>query len=138
MKRNIGWFGHGTIALALLSGCATAPENSNGSASPGTPVTEVYTLGDVEMPPKATKTVRPQYPFTLADRHINAIVVLDVVVLGDGTVGDVKVESSTNKEFNYSAVDAVRHTRYLPAMLAGKPVACRLQVTIEYNKPKQK
>jgi TonB family protein len=62
---------------------------------------------------------------------------LSVVVLADGTVGDVKVESSTNAEFNNPAIEAARITRYEPAMRGGAPVACRVPITSEFNRPKR-
>jgi TonB family protein len=136
MKRKIGWIAFGCFALALLGGCASAPSESGGAQQ--APAVRVHELADVQVIPKLSSHVRPQYPFTLADAGIHAEVMLWAEVHADGTVGEVTVESSTNDEFNQSAIDAVKQWKFLPALRNDVPVACRIRVPVEFNKPRPK
>jgi TonB family protein len=136
MKSTNGWIAHGCFALALLQGCASAPEGSSGAAQ--APSVRVYELADVQVIPKVAYAVAPQYPFTLPEAGIHAEVILWTVVHGDGTVGELSVESSTNAEFNQSAIDAVKQWKFLPALRDDVPVACRIRVPVEFNRPRPK
>lgn len=136
MKITTGWIAHGCFALALLNGCASAPEGSSGAAQ--APQVKVYEVTDVQVIPKVAYAVAPQYPFTLAEAGIHAEVVLWAVVFADGTVSGLSVESSTNAEFNQSAIDAVKQWKFLPALRDDVPVACRIRVPVEFNKPRTK
>jgi TonB family protein len=136
MKSTTGWIAHGCFALALLQGCASAPEVSSGAAQ--APSVKVYELADVQVIPKVAYAVAPQYPFTLPEAGIHADVILWTVVHADGTVGVVTVETSTNAEFNQSAIDAVKQWRFEPALRSDEPVACRIRVPVEFNKPRPK
>lgn len=136
MKRKHGWIAQVGFAFALLlGGCATVPEVSSGAAQ--TPSVKVHELADVQVIPKLDYHVSPQYPFTLPAAGIHAEVILWAMVHADGTVGELSVESSTNAEFNQSAIDAVKQWRFLPALRNDVPVACRIRVPVEFNKPRQ-
>ena len=134
MNGKHGWIVVGVASLAFLSGC-----NAPGGASEGSeaPAGEVFEVGDVDIPPRSTRNIRPQYPFTLAQRGIQASVELSIVVLADGSVGNVKVVSSTNREFDDSAIQAAKLGHYVPAILNDKHVACRIDITVEYNHPRE-
>jgi protein TonB len=60
------------------------------------------------------------------------------VVLADGGVGEVSVESSSNAEFEPPAVEAVRHWKFEPALRDDLPVACRIRVPVDFNMPRAK
>lgn len=134
MKRKNGWIALGCFALALLGGCATALEDSKTAG----PAVEVFAVTDVQVLPKLSKHIPPQYPFTLPKHGIEASVMLLAVVLADGSVGELSVESSTDVEFEPSAVEAVRQWHFEPAMRDDEPVACRIRVPVEFNKPRKK
>lgn len=134
MKRKNGWIALGSFALALLGGCATGP----GDSKTGATATRVFGVSEVQVLPKLSKHIPPQYPFTLPTHGIEASVILVAVVLADGSVGYVRVESSTNTEFEASAVEAVKQWHFEPALRNDKPVACRIRVPVDYNKPRKK
>lgn len=136
MKSTTGWVASVCFAFALLQGCASAPEGSSGAAQ--APSVRIYELSDVQVIPKVAYAVAPQYPFTLPEAGIHAEVILWTVVHADGTVGDVTVETSTNAEFNQSAIDAVKQWKFEPALRNDEPVACRIRVPVEFNKPRPK
>jgi TonB family protein len=76
----------------------------------------------------------PVYPAQARLLRLEGTVVLAAVVMEDGTVGDVNVvEGST--VLAQSAVDAVKHWRYKPYELDGKPVKNEIRITIDFKFP---
>ncbi|HVL67745.1 MAG TPA: energy transducer TonB [Vicinamibacterales bacterium] len=64
--------------------------------------------------PGLIKKVEPIYPPIARTARMEGTVVVDAIILKDGTVSDVKVLSSSNQIFNQSVIDAVRQWRYTP------------------------
>lgn len=64
--------------------------------------------------PGIIKKVEPRYPPIAQASRLEGTVVVDAIIKADGTVGDVKVLSSTNKLFEQACVDAIRQWRYTP------------------------
>ena len=60
------------------------------------------------------RKVQPVYPAVLQSAHVTGQVVLDAIIHGDGTIGDVTVLRSTNEAFTRSAIDAVKQWKYMP------------------------
>src|SRR6202165_1903407 len=78
--------------------------------------------------------VAPVYPAQARLLRLEGTVILAAVIMEDGTVGDVNVvEGST--VLAQSAVDAVKHWRYKPYELDGKPVKNETRITIEFKFP---
>ena len=64
--------------------------------------------------PGLVKKVEPVYPPIARTARMEGQVVVDAVILKDGTVSEVKVLSSTNRMFDQACVDAVRQWRFTP------------------------
>lgn len=64
--------------------------------------------------PGLVKKVEPRYPPMARTARIEGSVIVDAVILKDGTVSEVKVLSSTNQLFNQACIDAVRQWRFTP------------------------
>jgi protein TonB len=64
--------------------------------------------------PGIIKKVEPQYPPIARTSRIEGKVVVDAIIKADGTVGEVRILSSTNKLFEQPCVDAIRQWRYTP------------------------
>jgi len=58
------------------------------------------------------KRVQPIYPAIMQSARMPGHVTLDAIINPDGSIGDVKVLSSTNEAFAQSAIAAVRQWRY--------------------------
>jgi protein TonB len=58
------------------------------------------------------KRVQPVYPAIMQSARMPGQVVLDATINPDGTIGDVKVLSSTNETFSQAAIAAVKQWRY--------------------------
>ncbi len=74
-------------------------------------------------PPKPLKITKPRYPIIARKMRYEGTVVLDIEVLPDGSVGEVKVvESSGYEVLDRAAVKEVKKWKFIPAVRNGKPV----------------
>lgn len=64
--------------------------------------------------PGLIKKVEPQYPPIARAARMEGTVVVDAIILKDGSVSDVKVLNSSNPMFEQACVDAVRKWRFTP------------------------
>jgi TonB family protein len=63
--------------------------------------------------------VKPVYPRSLELARVQGTVVLDAIIKPDGTIGDIKVLSTTSPLFAQAAIDAVKQWRYSPISFEG-------------------
>jgi TonB family protein len=59
--------------------------------------------------------------------------VLEIVVLRDGAVGDVKVLKGLGLGLDQRAIQAVRQWKFSPATLRGTPVDVVVEVAVEFT-----
>lgn len=64
--------------------------------------------------PGLIKKVEPQYPPIARAARMEGTVVVDAIILKDGSVSDVKVLNSSNPMFEQACLDAVRKWRFTP------------------------
>ena len=83
--------------------------------------------------PRMLRNVRPSYTAEAMRAKVQGVVLVEAVVLPDGTVGDVTVIRSLDKVFGLDeeAIKAARQMRFLPGTRFGEPVA--VLVTIELS-----
>ncbi|MCS7233653.1 MAG: energy transducer TonB [Synergistetes bacterium] len=75
------------------------------------------------IPPKPINSRKPAYPLLARKMKYEGIVVLDIEVLPDGSVGEVKiVESSGYELLDKAASEEVKNWQFIPAYRNGKPV----------------
>jgi TonB family protein len=74
--------------------------------------------------------VVPAYPRLMQSARIPGSVVLDAVIEPDGSIGDVRVLSSTNDQFAQAAVAAVKQWKYAPIGFEGI-----VTVTVNFTVP---
>jgi TonB family protein len=102
---------------------ASATEPSTGAFRPGSGVTY----------PKLVHDVRPQYTPEALKAKISGNVVLECVVLPDGTVGSVRVVRSLDQQFGLdeAAIRAAKQYRFEPGTKDGRavPVVVALEMT---------
>lgn len=81
--------------------------------------------------PRLIRKVDPEYTSAAMYAKLQGTVVLEAVVLSDGTVGDVRIVRSLDSAFglDLNAIKAVRQWRFVPGSQYGTPVA--VIVTIE-------
>jgi protein TonB len=78
--------------------------------------------------------IAPVYSAQARLLRLEGTVILAAVVMEDGTVGDVNVVEGS-AVLAQSAVDAVKHWRYKPYELDGKPVKKETRITIDFTFP---
>lgn len=86
-------------------------------------------------PPMLIYQPNPPYPQDSKAAKLEGNVVLEVMIAADGTVSNVKVINSLNKELDDIAVKTVKKWKFLPALKAGEPVACKSAVSVNFKLP---
>jgi TonB family protein len=99
---------HLVLPLLLLSAVASAQE-------------------PVLQPPRLVTFVEAQYPAEAQEAHLQATVELEIVVDGDGSVGDVKVVGPAGHGFDEAAVAAARAFTFEPARRGEEAVPARIR-----------
>ena len=95
----------------------------------------IYTPGNGVSLPQATKQVKADYTDEAKANRIEGNVFLDVVVLADGKIGDVKVAKSLDSIYGLdaNAVKAMKQWEFKPAMKDGKAVAVLVHVEMTFS-----
>ncbi len=99
------------------------------------PLAVLARISDLPKPtvPVPVRQTRPKYPFEMRRAGITGEVVVGFKIKEDGTVANLKVERSSQREFEASAMACVAEWRFKPATLAGKPIAVVMAVPIVFT-----
>ena len=76
----------------------------------------------------------PVYPPLAKVQRIEGKVILIATVMEDGSVGKIKVDKG-DPALVPAAVEAVKHWRYRPTLLDGKPVPTEITIPIDFKLP---
>ena len=94
----------------------------------------VYNIGKDVMSPVVVFNPPPKYTANALRRRVQGTVVMNAVVLPDGTVANVSVVRSLDR---YSLDDVARTTaerwRFRPGLRRGVPVAVRVRIELEFK-----
>jgi protein TonB len=95
----------------------------------------VYTPGDGVSLPQVVKQVKAEYTSEAMRQMIEGVVVLDVVVKSDGTVGDVAVKQSVDAVYGLdeNAVKAMKQWVFKAGTKDGKAVNVRVDVRMNFS-----
>ena len=85
--------------------------------------------------PVILRTARPEYPIAVGPPKAPGRVWINLLVKADGSISDVKVESSTDPRFERSALQALKDYRFGPRMTGGEAVDSRLSFAIDVTPP---
>ena len=96
---------------------------------------ESYSTGNGVTLPSVVKTVHPEYRKEAKEARIQGTVLLDCVVLTDGTVGNVSVTRSLDSKLglDQAAVEAAKQWQFKPGTKDGKPVAVRVAIELTFT-----
>ena len=114
-----------TISLASN----TAPTLGNDTLPDGT---KIYSRRDGVSEPQKLYCPNPLYTKQASKDGLEGPVTLQIVVKPDGSVGNVRVLQGLGKGLDQSAAKTVSTWRFTPSMKNGKPVAVRVDVTINF------
>ena len=95
----------------------------------------VYRPGAGIVNPTILREVKPQYTSEALRAKVTGTVYLEVVVLADGTVGDVRVTRSLDPVFGLDneAIKAARQWLFSPATRFGEPVSIMVSLALDFN-----
>ncbi len=96
---------------------------------------EIFTPGSGVTLPTPVRSVKPGYTAAAMDARIEGTVLLDIVVLDDGKVGEAKVTRSLDMEYGLDtqAVEAAKQWLFKPGTKDGKPVAVRVSLEMTFT-----
>ncbi len=94
---------------------------------------EVFDISKLDQVPVPVLQTRPQYPFEMRRDGISGQVVVDFIVDTTGTVRNAYAASSSQHEFEASAVEAVSKWRFRPGKKGGRAVNTHMQVPIVFT-----
>lgn len=119
-------------AFVVAIGCAFGLVSA--SAAPQD-ATGVYAPGQGVVVPRLVKEVKPQYTAEAKAAGIQGGVMLEIVVLTDGTVGDVRITKSLDTVYGLDdeAVKAIKQWIFEPGQKDGKPVPVRVNVEMTFT-----
>jgi feruloyl esterase len=94
----------------------------------------VYRIGDPGVtPPRALHAPEPDFSEYARKNNIQGVVVLSALIDSDGSVKAVKVLRPLEPSLDAEAVNAVKKWKFAPAKKDGQPVACMLNVEVEFR-----
>jgi TonB family protein len=82
--------------------------------------------------PKKLQGANPSYTPNAHAAGIQGAVVIDCVVLDDGTVGDARVSKSLDRELDAEAIRTLRQWRFTPGEREGRPVPVQVSVEMTF------
>jgi TonB family protein len=97
---------------------------------------QVYSARDGVTLPVVVKSVKPGYTTAAKEARIQGTVVLDSVVLADGSVGDITVGSSLDASpggLDDQAIRAMKQWEFKPGRKDDKPVAVAVHVEMTFT-----
>ena len=92
-----------------------------------------YRPGSGITPPRLLREVKADYTDDGRRRGLQGDVVLEIVVLRDGSVGEVTVLQGLGAGLDQRAAAAVRQWRFDPARRRGTPVDVIVEVAVEFT-----
>ena len=113
-----------TLCALLLTVVVAGPQSDT-----------VYKPGNGVSLPRVSKEVKAEYTNEAKAQRIEGNVGMNVVVLADGSVGDVTVARSLDSVYGLdaNAVKAMKQWQFKPGMKDGKAVAVRVDVEIRFT-----
>ncbi len=95
----------------------------------------VYRPGAGIVNPRLLREVKPQYTSEALRAKVTGTVILECVVLADGTVGNVKITRSLDPVFGLDeeAIKAAKQWLFEPGTRFGEPVAILVDLQLDFN-----
>ena len=92
-----------------------------------------YRPGSGVAPPRLIHEERPRYTEEARQRGVTGDVLLEIIVLRDGSVGGIRLLRHLGAGLDEEAIQAVRRWRFSPAEKSGTPVDVVVEVAVEFS-----
>jgi len=93
----------------------------------------VYRMGSGLTAPVLVRQIQPGFTEDALARKIQGEVVVEVVILKNGTVRVVRVLRGLSADLNQKAIDAASQWRFIPAKFKGQPVDLIAEIVVDFN-----
>jgi protein TonB len=95
----------------------------------------VYRLGSGVEAPRVVREVKPQYTADAMRAKVQGVVLIEAVVLPDGSVGNVQVLRSLDQTFglDQEALKAAKQWRFVPGTRFGRPVSVLVNIELAFT-----
>jgi TonB family protein len=93
----------------------------------------VYRIGNGVTPPIPIRQQDPEYTPRARAAKIQGIVVLEVVIMTDGTPDNIRVVLALDPDLDAKAIECARSWRFRPALRDGKPVPVRVSIQLTFH-----
>jgi TonB family protein len=104
-----------------------APEGANANTS-------IYSVGGDVQAPVAIYHPSPDFSkIDLRGRRVGGVFIIEAIINEKGEVQEVRVLKPTIPEIDAAIVDSMKHWRFKPATLHGKPVKVSYHVTVNIH-----
>lgn len=120
-----------TFAAAVPATPTPAPLPLVEPSGPG--MAAVFELKDLDQLPIATLQVPPNYPAAMKRQGIEASVEVGYIVDAEGLVQNARVISSSRREFEPAALQAVAKWKFKPGQKAGRAVATNMTIPLNFH-----
>jgi protein TonB len=116
------------------SGIGSGTGSGLGRGSGGGMGGDVYRPGNGISSPQLLQEVKPQYTAGALRERLQGMVVMEAVVMPDGSVGAVRITRSLDTMFglDQEAIIAVKQWRFRPGVYRGRPVAVLVVVELTF------
>ena len=95
----------------------------------------VFELTEVDRIPQAIYQVQPGYPYEMSRQGLGGEVRIRFVCDEEGRVRNPRVVSSTRREFERPAVEALRQWRFEPGIKNGVKVKVNMEQPMKFTPP---
>ena len=92
-----------------------------------------YRMGSAITGLALLKQVRPSYTADALAKKVQGEVLLEVVILAEGKVGEVRILRGLSAGLNERAIECVRQWLFAPGKFKGQPVAVLAVITVEFS-----
>ena len=93
----------------------------------------VYRMGSGLTAPILVRQIQPGFTEEALARKIQGEVILEVVILKNGTVRPVRVLRGLSADLNQKAIDAASQWKFIPAKFKGQPVDLIAEIVVDFN-----
>jgi protein TonB len=96
---------------------------------------DVYQAGNGTVGPQLIRDIKPIYTPEAMRARVQGLVIVQAIVLADGSVGPAKIMRSLDATFGLDeeALRTVRQWRFLPGTRGGKPVAVLVEIEMMFT-----
>jgi protein TonB len=118
--------------VATSKGVVTIPANPRPPGW-GKGYSNLFDISQLDQIPVARLQPPPNYPYEMKRSGITGTVVVGFICDSDGNVRDAYVVSSTHREFDAAAVQAVSKWKFKAGRRGGRAVNTRMSVPLEFT-----